>query len=83
MEFFKFNDHSKNTKDVLTKEEIKAFSLCICSFAAEVIKEDEESVTVSLITWESNGDVRHESTWVILKKEIIERWPIIRPKKRP
>ena len=71
MEYFRFNDHSKNVKEVLSKEQIQTITPHVCTFAGEVIKEDEKSVTVALIEWAMDGDIKHEFTYCILKAELI------------
>ena len=62
---------------MLSKEQIQTICTHVGAFVGEVIKEDDKSVTVALIAWAMDGDIKHEFTYCILKDEIIERRPII------
>ena len=62
---------------MLSKEQIQTISTHVGAFVGEVIKEDDKAVTVSLIEWAMDGDIKHEHTYCILKAEIIERRPIV------
>ncbi len=73
MEQIRFLDHTKAVHESLTSEEAESLNLHTGTICGNVIREDDTSVTIAPLTWESNGDVSHEFVFVLMKDAILER----------
>jgi hypothetical protein len=78
IEYIKFYDHTKSVCGQVSPEQALDLDIHVGEFCAEVIKEDDKCVTISLIRWESNKDVSHEFVFVILKANIIDRHEVVK-----
>jgi len=78
IEYIKFLDHSKATDGEMSHEEALSQDPHVGEFCGELLKEDDESVTIALLKWSNRGDVKMEFVYVILKKVILERYEVKR-----
>ena len=78
IEYIKFYDHTKSIDGSVTQDQALELDVHIGEFCPELIKEDDKSITVSLLRWETNKDISHEFVYVILKNNIIERYKLER-----
>ena len=78
LEYIKFFDHTKSVDGSISLEQAQDLDVHVGQCIAELIKEDDKSITISLLKWETNKDIMHEFVFVILRQNIIERYEVQR-----